>query len=110
MIRPRLSAMFHAARLDIGIRRARYAERLALTRAGELLAASRHRLPAGACQSRLGEIQWARREREAKALSLAGSIEVDRTDYGSVASWMRPLVILRGICLRAILSHHLGPP
>jgi len=108
MIRARLSAMFHAARLDIGIRRARYTERLALTRAGELLAASRHRLPAGACQSLLGEIQWVRREREAQALSLAGSIEVDRTDYGSVASWMRPLVIVRGICSRAILRHQMA--
>jgi hypothetical protein len=107
MIRARLIAMFHAARLEIRTRRARHSERLALTRAGELLAASRHRLPAGACQSLLGEIQRVRRELEARSLSLAGSIEFDRADYGSVASWMRPLVIVRGICSRALLRHQM---
>jgi len=108
MIRARISAMIHAARLDIRMRGARHAERTALTRAGELLAGSRHRLPAGACQSLLGEIQRVRREQEAHSLSLAGSIEVDRADYASVANWMRPVVILHGICARAVLRHRIA--
>jgi len=108
MIRARISAMIHAARLEIRMRRARHGERIALIRAGELLASSRHRLPSGACQSLLGEIQRVRREQDAHSLSLAGSIEVDRADYASVAHWMRPLVILRGICARAVLRHRIA--
>jgi hypothetical protein len=108
MIQARISAMAHTARLEIRTRRARRTERAALARAGELLAASRHRLPAGACQSLLGEIQRVRRELEAHSLSLAGSIEVDRADYGSVGSWMRPLVVVRGLCARAVLRHQVS--
>ena len=64
-------------------------------RAGELLAASRHRLPAGACQSLLGEIQWVRREREAQSLSLAGSIETFDAISTRVARAMLDKAVLR---------------
>lgn len=97
--------MRHAAGLDLRIRRARQRECDALARAGEQLAASGHRPPAGACQPILAEIQRLRAGLDAYAAALSGSLDADRRDYLAVAKWMRPVVILRGLCGRAVLRH-----
>jgi hypothetical protein len=101
----RVSAMRHAGGLDLRIRRARQRECDALARAGEQLATSGHCPPAGECQALLAEIQRLRGELDAHAAALGGSLDADRRDYFAVAKWMRPVVILRGLCARAVLRH-----
>jgi hypothetical protein len=101
----RVSAMLHAARLDLRMRRARQRECDALACAGEQLATSGHCPPSGECQALLAEIQRLRAGLDAHAAALSGSLDADRRDYLAVARWMRPVVILRGFCGRAVLRH-----
>lgn len=108
MLRARLHAMVHAARLTLRAQLVRRQERDALIRAGELLATSGHRPPAGACRPVLEEIQRVRAGLDALRALLAGSVEADRRDYLAVAGWMRPVVILRGWCARAVLRHRIA--
>jgi len=105
MIPARARAMAHTARLTLRIDRARQREQAALIEAGERLATSGHRPPAGACQPVLSEIQRLRAGLDAHAAALSGSLAADRRDYPAVASWMRPAVIVRGVCARAVLRH-----
>ena len=42
---------------------------------------------------------------EAFALELATSLDADRSDLGRVSPWMKPVVIARGVCARAVLRH-----
>jgi hypothetical protein len=105
MIRARASAMVQTTRLTLRIARARQRERDALIRAGERLAALGHRPPAGPCQPPLGEIQRLRAGLDAHAAALSGSLDADRRDYLAVATWMRPVVIVRGVCARTVLRH-----
>ena len=101
----RVSAMRHAAGLDLRIRRARQREYDALAHAGEQLARSGHRPPASACQPILAEIQRLRAGLDALAAALSGTLDADRRDYLAVAKWMRLVVILRGLCGRTVLRH-----
>jgi hypothetical protein len=108
MLRARLHAILQTARLTLRAQLARQQERDALIRAGELLATSGHRPPAGACRPVLEEIQRVRAGLDAQSALLSGSLEADRRDYLAVAGWMRPVVILRGWCARAVLRHRLA--
>jgi hypothetical protein len=105
MIRARANAMVHAARLEIRMRRAREREHAALARAGEWLAKSEHHPVEGPYQPLLSDIQRHRGQLAAQSVALAGSLELDRADYLAVASWIRPVVIVRGLCARAVLRH-----
>lgn len=108
MIRARASAMVPAARLELRMRRARQREHAALARAGEWLAKSEHHPVEGPCQPLLSDIQRHRGRLAAQSVALAGSLELDRADYLVVASWIRPLVIVRGLCARAVLRHQVA--
>jgi len=78
-------------------------ERDALARAGEAVAAAIEResgldqLPAA--------IRELRRRVEDLTVEIPRSLEADRTDYARVSRYLRGLVILRGLCTRAILRH-----
>ncbi len=108
MIRARTGAAVHAARLDLQMRRAERREREALARAGELLAALEHAPSHGETHSLRIEAKRLRLEREAHSAAVTRSLEDDRADYALVASWMRPLVVLRGLCVRAVLRHRIA--
>jgi len=106
LLRARTAAMVDTARLEFQMKRAQQREREALARAGESFAAMQH-LPAdAAAQALLAEIRRLRLALDAHAAAGARSLEDDRADLVSVASWMRPLVVVRGLCVRAVLRHH----
>jgi hypothetical protein len=101
----RLHTQLHEIRLDLQTRWLQGRERAALRRLGETAA--------GRVDERDGEdvrrlalaLADGRRELDALAAASARSLEADRTDFGRVAVWMRPAVVARGVCARAILRH-----
>ena len=100
----RLHAQFHEVRLDLQGRRLRHRERLGLRRLGEEVA----RAEAGgseAFERLVGEI--AQGERQAAALVAEGlaSLDADRADLSAVAAWVKPAVVVRGLCTRLVLRH-----
>ncbi len=100
----RLNAQFQEVRLDLRGRRLRHRERLELRRLGEEVA----RAEAGGSDAfarLVGEI--AEGERRAAALVAEGraSLDADRADLRAVAAWVKPAVVLRGLCTRLVLRH-----
>ncbi len=100
----RLQAVFHQARLDLDRSWLRRRERASLCRLGEAIAS------AGSMDSQ--DMRRWKQEIDAglaRIESLAGesrrSLEVDRADLVTVARWMGPVVILRGVCTRLVLRH-----
>jgi hypothetical protein len=107
MIRARARTMVHVTRLQLQLNRARRRERDALRQAGELVAASMH-VPPGEAQALQARIRRLVADRDADSSALATSLEADRADYVTVAGWMRPLVVIRGLCARALLRHRIA--
>jgi hypothetical protein len=100
----RFQAQFHQIRLDLHSRLLRRRERLTLRRLGAEVASSG---AAGgeALAPLLAEIGEGER-RAASLLAEAGaSLETDRADLRKVAAWMKPVVIVRGVCTRMVLRH-----
>ncbi|HSE68675.1 MAG TPA: hypothetical protein VLB12_16910 [Gemmatimonadales bacterium] len=100
MIVDRLEDLLETARRRSAERR----EREALARAGEALAGAIERdgsaleqLPAG--------IHRLRRRVDELTEEMSRSLEADRADYARVSRNVRWLVILRGLCTRALLGH-----
>jgi hypothetical protein len=101
---PRLQAQVHELRLDLHSRWLRRQERVALRRLGEDIAAGTASDDTE-LRAILGEIAEARRQPGALAEERAASLAADRADLRQVAHWIRPLVIARGFCARAVLYH-----
>ncbi len=101
---PRIQAQFHEVRLDLHSRWLRRQERAALRRLGEDIAAGPEN-DNTELRTILTEIAEARQQLGALAEERAASLGADRTDLREVAKWIRPLVIARGLCARAVLSH-----
>jgi hypothetical protein len=100
----RLHAQLHEVRLDLRRRRLRHRERRGLRRLGEEAA----RAGSGgseAFERLVAEI--AEGERRAAALVADGraSLDADRADLRAVAVWVKPAVLLRGLCTRLVLRH-----
>jgi hypothetical protein len=108
MLRARAGAAMHAARLEFQMKRAEQREREALARAGEALAASGQSPGHGEAEKLAAEARRLRLELDAYSAALARAVEADQADYVAVAGWMRPLVVVRGLCARAILRHHMA--
>ena len=49
------------------------------------------------------EVQALEERHQTFSRALAGSMDRDRADYGAVAQWARPLVVLRGVLDRSVL-------
>ena len=100
----RFQAQFHEIRLDLRSRQLLRRERLTLRRLGAEVASSG---AAGgeALVPLLAGI--AEGERRAAALLAEGlaSLEADRADLREVAGWMKPVVVVRGVCTRMVLRH-----
>jgi hypothetical protein len=103
----RLQAQFHEIRLAIRAGRLSRSERRALHRLGER-GAKRGTGEHEASAPLLAEI--AERERRSAALlaDTEASLAADRADLREVASWVRPAVIVRGLCARLILRHRMS--
>jgi hypothetical protein len=109
MVPTRIAAIVDTARLDRSIERARRHEREAFARAGELVARSGDRSPD--LDPRLDpktavQVRELRLEIDALGKAIAASRAADQTDYVAVSSWIRPVVIARGLCARTVLRHH----
>lgn len=100
----RFQAQYHEIRLDLRARRLRRRERLMLRRLGAEVASS-GTTGSGAFAPLLVEI--AEGERRAAALRAEGqaSLEADRADLRRVAGWVKPVVLMRGVCTRLVLRH-----
>jgi hypothetical protein len=102
---PRLNALLHEARLDLHGRWLRRQERAALRRLGEAVAREPESRQPPNLASLAAELGADRGRLEAFAAEAAASLAADRSDLGRVAPWMRPVVITRGVCARAVLHH-----
>ncbi|HEY7026660.1 MAG TPA: hypothetical protein VH438_03590 [Gemmatimonadales bacterium] len=91
--------------LEIRRRAVERRERDELARAGEALADFRERDPLGGAEQLPEAVRLLRRRADALSEAISHSLEVDRADYASVSPTMRPVVILRGLCTRAILGN-----
>lgn len=99
----RFQAQCRELRLELQISRLRRRERLALRRLGEAVA------KAGASESTMAPILVEIAEGERRVAGLLAeshlSLEADRADMRAVAGWVKPVVIIRGLCTRLVLRH-----
>jgi hypothetical protein len=100
----RLHAQFHEVRLDLRGRQLRHQERLGLRRLGKEVA----RAEAGGSEAftrLVGEIAEGERRAAALLAECRASLDADRADLRAVAAWVKPAVVLRGLCTRLVLRH-----
>ena len=101
----RLQAQLHEIRLDLHASWLRRQERAALRRLGEAIAGRAYEEDGEEVRRLVLALAEGRRQLEGLAAERAASLDADRADYGRVASWMRPVVVARGVSTRAILRH-----
>ena len=101
VILARLDDMLHGIRLRAAERR----ERDERARAGEALAAFLERDARPGVGQLPDTVRRLRGSIDALDQAIAHSLETDRADYATVSGSVRPLVILRGMCSRAILRN-----
>ncbi len=101
----RVGAILNELRLDLRERNARRQELKALLRLGQAAAASG---PGDVDLARLyTEIRTGEQKLDRLRSAMANSLEADTRDYVASARWIRPVVVLRGICSRVILRHQM---
>jgi hypothetical protein len=98
----RLHAQSQEVRLSVRIRSLRRRERLALRRLGEDVARTGVGEDQGLARL-IAEIGEGERQAAALLAECRTSLEADRADLCLVASWVKPLVVLRGLCTRLVL-------
>jgi hypothetical protein len=100
----RLQAQSHEIRLDLRIRYLRRRERVALRRLGEEVARA-EAVGDESLAPLIAEIVESERRAAALLVQERASLEADRADLRAVADWMKPIVVLRGLCTRLVLRH-----
>ena len=80
-------------------------ERDALARAGEVIAASIEGDAGAAVEQQPAAVRHLRRRAAELTETIPRSFEADRADYASVSRNLRWLVVLRGLCTRALLRN-----
>jgi len=99
----RVGAILDELRLDLRERTARRKELKALLRLGQAAAGSG---PGDFDLATLcAEVRMREQRLDARQSALTESLEADKQDYVTSARWIRPIVVFRGICTRAILRH-----
>jgi hypothetical protein len=101
----RFLAQLHEIRLDIEHRRLRRRERLVRRHLGELIATRRNDGEREEVARLAAEVAAERREIDGLEQEVEASLEADREDLARVSRWMRPAVIVRGLCARGVLRH-----
>jgi hypothetical protein len=104
-MRARLQAQLHEIRLDLHAQMLRRREQLAQRRLGELIASRRSDGEREEVARLVTELVEERRRIRSFERELAASLDADRSDLGQVSPWIKPVVIARGICARAVLRH-----
>ena len=107
-MRVHLGAQLQEIRLDLHGRWLRRQERAALRRLGRAVA---RRVGDGDPDDvrRLSRaLQDGERRIDALAFERAASLDADHADLGRVAGWVKPAVVARGICARAVLNHRIA--
>lgn len=99
----RARAQFHEIRLDLHHAWLRGRERMALRRLGEAVAASVATGGNPGIQLLKAEIETELARIEGLTGESCASLDADRADMRAVAAWVRPVVALRGICVRLVL-------
>jgi hypothetical protein len=102
----RLSALLSELHLDVQLRVLRRRERQVLVRLGAI-AASAGLQETGEIKRCLAQIREGKVRLDELKAAIGTSLEADRAEYATVSPWMRPLVILRGFCSRAVLRHQI---
>lgn len=94
-------------RFEVWLELLRRRERRALLRLG---AAAAELTPSRdpAVRQHLDRIRAADLRRAELRNAVTSSLQADRTDYPAVSTLVRPLVVLRGLCSRAILRHQMA--
>lgn len=100
----RATAILSELRLDIRLRNARRHERSALIRLGEAAASAGPPDDPDLTQP-LAQVRQRGHALDTLRAAAAESLAADRADYMRVARWMQPVVVVRGLCTRAILRH-----
>jgi hypothetical protein len=102
----RIGAIFDQLRLDFRLRQARRRERVALARLGEAAASGSAPADFGVAQL-LAQVRKGRSRIEELDSAFARALEHDRADFMTLSRWMRPVVMLRGLCSRLVLRHQI---
>lgn len=101
----RVGAILNELRLDLREQNARRQELKALLRLGQAAAAYG---PGDLDLARLyTEVRTGENKLDRFRSAMRDSLEADKRDYTASARWMRPVVVLRGVCDRAILRHQM---
>jgi len=102
----RLSAILHQLRLDLREQNARHKERRALRVLGRAAALTGSPDDYNVLELVTG-VRQGQHSVDALSRETTASLEADRADYIASAAWMRPVVVLRGLCTRAVLRHRI---
>lgn len=103
----RVRAILVELKFHVQIRAGKRRECQALTRLGAAVASAdlQERGEIGALAS---QISNRRVELDQLRAAIRASLDQDRADFITISRWMRPVVVLRGVCSRAVLRHQLA--
>lgn len=102
----RANAILNELRLDVRLSSAGRREREALIQLGEA-AASVDPADQLDLTELLIQVRLECSKVEGLRSTVADSLAADRADFGRVSRWMRPVVVVRGLCTRAVLRHRI---
>lgn len=107
LVRTHIAAPLNNLRLSVAARRAERLEAETLRQTGRELARSGVTAADDRLQPHFAILHSHRIRLDHLDSALRTSLEADRADYTRVSPWLRPLVVLRGMCDRAVLQHQL---
>lgn len=100
----RIAALPRAARLYVDVALARRREARALAAAGEAACESAALAASAELARALGDAATLRGRRDAALRAAAASLDQDRTDWADAPSWLRLVIVARGLLVRAVLD------
>ena len=103
----RVRAVLTELGLDMQVRALLRRERRVLARLGAAAASAGTQEP-GELGNLLAQICNGRLKLDELRASIGASLEEDRADFMTASRWMRPVIVLRGLCSRAVLRHQVA--
>ena len=102
----RMQAALGELWVDLRLQALRRRERQSLIRLGAAAAASG--VPdTGELRRPLAQVRAGKLKLDTLRAAIAASLDADRTDFLATSQWMRPVVVLRGLCTRAVIRHQI---